>query len=588
MPGDLTDALGDAVADHPLVILIGRQRQLPVPPRSDEEESLVRSFTLPAERTFRLTGEARLAPDAPYEGVDAFLGAPAVDAGGVAATASSSLPGCARCRPAAAIDGDPGTAWNTPFAEVVGEWVEYDAGEPITFDHLDLRVVADGRHSVPTRLRIEAGGDAREVDVRDIPDRDSENATARADLRFPALTGRRVRVTVLATREVSAAHYFSSVPRAAPVGIAELGVPRAEPPAAPERVPAVCRDDLLTIDGEPFAVQVVGDRSDAEALEALEIRPCDLADPTAAPEVRLSAGEHVLRSAPGKATAVDVDRLVLTSDAGDVSSSAGEGSGAEPPAVEVVRSGRTSMRVRIDEASDPFWLVLGQSMNAGWTARVVGGDSLGGSRLVDGYANGWRIEPNSAGAFEVEITWTPQRRVAASIVLSLLGAALCAAVVVATWLRRRRGAVRAACGAAENPSLADLSGRDVSPASVRSMVLGALVSGAGAGLIVAPWVGLLVAASVAAVLRFPRARVVLAVLPSLLLGLVGVYMAYRQVRDRLPPVFEWPTLFPRARTLGWLAIVLLAADAVVEVVRGPLSAGASGDGPRGAERGRRG
>jgi hypothetical protein len=32
-------------------------------------------------------------------------------------------------------------------------------------------------------------------------------------------------------------------------------------------------------------------------------------------------------------------------------------------------------------------------------------------------------------------------------------------------------------------------------------------------------------------------------------------------------VFEWPTFFERVHVLGWLAVGLLAADALVEVVR---------------------
>ena len=47
----------------------------------------------------------------------------------------------------------------------------------------------------------------------------------------------------------------------------------------------------------------------------------------------------------------------------------------------------------------------------------------------------------------------------------------------------------------------------------------------------------------------------------------SLYMVVEQYRYRYPPVFEWPTLFPRARTLAWIAVVLLASDAVVDVVR---------------------
>ena len=591
MPSDLTDALDGATADHPLVILMSRQRQLPVPPRSDEEESLVRSFTLPADRTFTLTGEARLATGAPGKVVDALLGLPSVADGGVSAEASASLPGCARCRPPAAVDGDPATAWNTPFSDVVGQWVEYGAAEPVTFDHLDLRVVADGRHSVPTRLRVEAGGGAREVDVPAVADGSVENATAGVDLRFPALTGRRVRVTVLATREVSAADYFSDVPKAAPVGVAELGIPGMRLSTAPRRVPAHCRDDLLTIDGEPFAVQIVGDHRDAEVLRPLEIRPCDPSDPTTAATLELSSGEHVLRSTPGNITAVDIDRLVLTSAVGDaapgVDAGRVTGISAEPsvaPAVSVEEEGRTSMRVRIEGALEAFWLVLGESKNAGWSARIVGGDSLGSSRLVDGYANGWRIDPEGGGAFEVEVTWVPQRRVAASLVVSALGMILCASIAAATWRRRRSGSIGTGDGASARPASAPVLANPFvgvsGPVPAFVVVVGALGAGVGAAAVVAPWVGLVVAALVAAALARPGVRGVLALLPPVLLGLAGLYIAYMQHRDRVPPVFEWPTMFPRARTLGWLAIVLLGADAVVEVLRARSSSAGSEGGRR--------
>ena len=35
----------------------------------------------------------------------------------------------------------------------------------------------------------------------------------------------------------------------------------------------------------------------------------------------------------------------------------------------------------------------------------------------------------------------------------------------------------------------------------------------------------------------------------------------------MPATFEWPTFFWQVRTLGWIAIVFLAGDALVEIVR---------------------
>jgi hypothetical protein len=49
--------------------------------------------------------------------------------------------------------------------------------------------------------------------------------------------------------------------------------------------------------------------------------------------------------------------------------------------------------------------------------------------------------------------------------------------------------------------------------------------------------------------------------------LCGLFVAWAQFRHDYPPQFEWPTGFWRIRNIGWLAILLLAADAVVGLVR---------------------
>ena len=70
----------------------------------------------------------------------------------------------------------------------------------------------------------------------------------------------------------------------------------------------------------------------------------------------------------------------------------------------------------------------------------------------------------------------------------------------------------------------------------------------------------------AALIR-PRWRVVLAIGAPLALGIAGLYVLLEQTLNEYPPVFEWPTFFDRVHVLGWLAVALLAADALVEVVR---------------------
>ena len=78
---------------------------------------------------------------------------------------------------------------------------------------------------------------------------------------------------------------------------------------------------------------------------------------------------------------------------------------------------------------------------------------------------------------------------------------------------------------------------------------------------------MLFAAAVLLVLLRPRWRPVLSLLPAFALAGCGAYIAAKQWHTHLPAMFEWPTFFWQVRTLGWIAIVFLAGDAVVEIVR---------------------
>jgi peptidoglycan/LPS O-acetylase OafA/YrhL len=86
-------------------------------------------------------------------------------------------------------------------------------------------------------------------------------------------------------------------------------------------------------------------------------------------------------------------------------------------------------------------------------------------------------------------------------------------------------------------------------------------------VLINPLPGLLVGLLVLAALVRPRLRVVLAIGAPVALGLAGLYVLAEQTLNEYPPVFEWPTFFDRVHVLGWLAVALIAADALVEVVR---------------------
>ena len=73
------------------------------------------------------------------------------------------------------------------------------------------------------------------------------------------------------------------------------------------------------------------------------------------------------------------------------------------PTVTVVNEGRVSYKLRVDDATAPFWLVLGQSQNNGWKATVKGSGSLGTPTLIDGYANGWYVTPTGSGPIEITL-----------------------------------------------------------------------------------------------------------------------------------------------------------------------------------------
>jgi hypothetical protein len=583
MPSDLLDALGARSSAHALVLVMARDALRPVPPRTDPELSITRTFTLPTARAFALTGGASVNPGASDAAIDASLGLPTA----VTAEASESMPGCLQCRAASAADGNPATAWNTPFVGVGGQWVQLTANKPVTFSTMNLQVVADGRHSLPTRIELQVDGAVREIALPPITNGTTENATQTIPLQFPAMTGRRVRVTITGVQVQRATRESTGDTVTAPIGLAELGIPGLRVGHAPATVPGVCRSDLLTVDGHAVPVRVGGPQSATATLGSLPVSACDPRHPSATPAISLSSGAHVLRTSEGVRTGMQLDRVVLASDAtgaplavadGRVT---GLGTTAPPaPTVTMVHNGPTRMRVHVSGADDPFWLVLGQSQSNGWQATAAKLGSLGPSHLVDGYANGWLVRPVQ-GSFDVVLQWTPQRKVWAAIWISLAAALGCIAIIGWAFVRRR---VRARAPAPVDPDDSDvwlewpLTPRGAATPR-RGRVALPLLLGLAAALVVAPWAGVVVLVLVAAIAWRPRLRTVLVLTPAVCLVLVTAYVLYLQHHLRFPPVFEWPTLFPLARPLAWMAVVFLGVDVVLEHVWYPIHRRRSGAAP---------
>ena len=101
------------------------------------------------------------------------------------------------------------------------------------------------------------------------------------------------------------------------------------------------------------------------------------------------------------------------------------------------------------------------------------------------------------------------------------------------------------------------------PASWGSAIVVALGIGFGTAVLTRTLLGMVVGGCVLGVLRWPRARIALRLLPAVVMVLVGAYVAWGQLRHNYTANFEWPTYFEPARNVSWLVVIFLAADVVV-------------------------
>ena len=610
LPTDLLDAAGTASLDHRLGVLLDRVRALPLESFvTDPEVALRRTFTIPTARTFALRGTGRLESTASDAQLDATIARPALAQGASVVTSGGRLPGALTSRAAAALDGDPKTAWQTEFGDQEGNFLDITAPQPFHADHLDLTVANDGRHSVPTEISLQVDGAApQRVAVPPITDRAAAGSTAAVRLPLAPVTGTHLHLTVTKVRDVETLNYFSQVKQPLPMAIAEVHVdglaPAGAPPAA---LPAACRSDLLTIDGHPAPLQISGSSADAMRGAGFDVAPCP-----GSPAITLAPGPHDIRATPGRDSGIDLDRLLLSSakggtadvvgplassgpagttigPAGSTIGPAGTAGSSPaptvtasaaapqvPPAVSVLHNGRTSLQVRVAPSAGAQWLVLGQSHNAGWTAIATrqggkGRVDLGPPQVVDGYANGWLLPADlvGSGPVLVDLVWTPQRTVDMALAASALGLAVC--LLLGFWPRRRRSTgerVRV------EPVTLPARPEPWSPmrASGRALSLpaGAVLVGATAvlcGLIIGPWAAIAVGVPAALVVARPRWRGLLGVgAVALLLG-CAVYVVQLQYRYRFPTKIEWPDHFSRIGLLPWIGVALVVVDTVVESLR---------------------
>ncbi|HEY5108335.1 MAG TPA: alpha-(1-_3)-arabinofuranosyltransferase family protein [Acidimicrobiales bacterium] len=587
MPEDLLRAAGTSSQSDPLSLLMTRLRGSGFPPRGDYQASLARRFWLPTARTFALAGQARVSAQASDQLVAATVGEGSSGATPVIAAASSSrLTGDIAAGARAAVDGNAATAWQSALSPTNqdGQWLQYTLAAPLTFDSLDLAVVADGRHSVPTALTVSAGGRSERVALPAVHD-GAPGTVVRVPVTLPTpMTGSVVRVTVDSSRPEYTTNYTTQARQALPLGIAELGILGLAVTPPPAELSGTCRSDLLTVDGMPVWVSVTGSTVSALTRDPLTVSLCG---PDAA-GLALSAGSHTVLSAPGQTAGFDIDQLALASAPGGGAAALLPGGQLPAPAtatvgaVRVISQTATRMSLAISgirSTTAPFELVLGQSINPGWTAQA-GGRQLSNPVLVDGFANGWRVDPAAVaggihdGTLSVTLVWVPQRSVNVALVVSAMGLVLCLMLVLLPLRRNRRRQVadgaeadgsHASDGGPGPVLVATWAGEGTSTGWVATVAAGA-ACGLAAAYIAAPLVGGLVGAGVVVVLRVPRLRLLLGAVATVLVLATGTFVVIRQGVVPTRANGGWPSQFGGADGLAWAGVLFLGADAVVELV----------------------
>jgi hypothetical protein len=608
LPTDLLAAAGTSSLHHQLDIIMNRIRTQVTPPRSDPEPTIVRQVTLPTARTFSVGGAARISTLDPDPVIDGLLGRTGTPGTVTVVSSNSSgrLPGDLAAGAAQAVDGDPNTSWSPGLGSQPGGWVQYQLSSPITFDHLDLQVVADGRHSLPTSLTVSTPTGSQQVTLPPIAPGTGrpQGSVTSVPVSFPALTGDNVKITVDSVDPHNFLDYLSNGTNTDPVALAEVGIPGVSPITTPATIPARCYDDLLAVDGHPVDIEVTGTASSALANGGLTIRGCG----NAAQGITLGPGTHTVTTSDYQYTGLDVDALSFGSAAGGAAEPlTADGLLSAPPShtspgVSVLHQGRTSLTVRVAGDGTPFWMVLGQSQSNGWKATTSTGVHLSSSTLIDGYANGWYVPGSAArGPTTITLTWTPQRVVNVAILVSAVTLLISVVLIAvpATGLgslrrrrrngRHRRGRHRAdASGPTVSQTAATVTAADDSasyggdpvrpqltsllrsggrsPSWPKAVAIAVLV-GLAAALFVAPAAGVLVGAVVLLELLVDRSRILVVAATLVLLLATTGYVTLHEHRNAFVPDINWPAHMGLANSLVWISVFLLAADGVVAWVR---------------------
>jgi hypothetical protein len=247
------------------------------------------------------------------------------------------------------------------------------------------------------------------------------------------------------------------------------GVPRVSVPRAGS-VRGRCGDLAGTVAGQPLAMRPEGTVAALDAGLPLRAAGCGPALALPAGRVSLHVGSGVVRPLTMRLRSPAPVPLARTARlAGRVTDPGTMGRGSYD-----------GVRVAV---SEPSWLVLGESYNRGWRAECDG-HSLGKPSVVDGFANGWRVQP---GCTRVSLTFGPQKAVWWGYAI---GAIACLALLVLMAVRRPRRVETPAVPIEPDDRPWRLTARQALLAGAAAAVVFGFVFALRAGLVIGPVVAL--------------------------------------------------------------------------------------------------
>src|SRR4051794_14359009 len=512
-------------AQTPVTVVLTRLRTDPLNRwRSDPEPRMIRQFVVDSDRDFT----TRITLRRNDRASDALLNDLSVL---TTAASNRRLTGDPEATAAHAIDGDPTTAWTSPFSNAVGSALTIPLDPAVAPSTVTLTQPVDDQHSVISRVVLTIGGTSTAIDVPP-PDQ-----TGKSTITFPSVGADSMTLTVDAIDARTTIDRRYGEVTVLPVAINEITSPSIVAPR-PVLRETQCRTDLVSIDGTALDVEVTADAlGELAAGQPVVVKPCE------SPTQHFAAGTHRVDSQPGVNTGIDVDRVVLSDDNAPAD--------VAPPSVTVRRT-RTTRTAPVPSCPAGCWLILGEGLNDGWQARA-GSKDLGPPQQISGGFNGWRLPPSTTPT-TVTMTWTPQRTMWVGMILAGLVVLACAVLV---WRDREQSRVPVVA-APEVDWPSRQTGRR--PAVIVAAVVASL-----ALLTISPLYGAL-AALIGVTVIVARRPWIAGVASLALIGALGAAIVRRQLRYRLVANPSWPAAFDDLHRLGLLVVVLLLAATIVDDV----------------------